>query len=261
MLLNDQSTWPEDVVECLERHRANLEAYDEVDRQHEAEVQSGDYDIEKIKINGNPHFGDYENAKSDVLLQLQNHQLTGWHCTKLTDFEIDSIRSLGMRLPNGALLLERIDLLCQQGSIDEPFAAKLKSKHLADDDNRKDRIWFCFFHPCRESQGGIERFFRYWGGESLYRCHERDDEARAHLMKTGTPVVVEAAVPVSSFGTSFLGQHVLRRFLRPEGDHGEEFEACAKSPIAREQISRIILFGTKEFDELTGCQGWSPPLG
>jgi hypothetical protein len=58
------------------------------------------------------------------------------------------------------------------GLINWAAATAFASKNQAGDLNRAGKIWFCFFPPHHAGQRGIERFFRYWGGEALYNSHQ-----------------------------------------------------------------------------------------
>jgi hypothetical protein len=169
-----------------------------------------------------------------------------------------------MQLPNLELLENRISQLQSDGLISEATAMRLKTENQANDYNRKNRIWFCFFPPRFAGQSGIERFFRRWGGEALYNSHEQDAETGKVLTGIGEPCLIEANVPISAFGSvTWLGDKVIRRYLVNRGlqtDEPLEHEDKSREPIKPENISRFIFHGDAEFSELTGCDQWIPPL-
>src|ERR1700676_2031123 len=50
------------------------------------------------------------------------------------------------------------------------------------------------------NNGGVGRFFRYWGGEALYNSHQ-DHAVRGPLLESiGTPCVIQADIPISNLG-------------------------------------------------------------
>lgn len=117
---------------------------------------------------------DFDTAIDGLASALQPYELLGWHCTRLTNGEIDYIRRNGMQLPNAEMLARRINSLVA-ASILAPSAARLlKAENWADEEYRAGRVWFCFFAPRNAGEDGIGRFFSHWGGEALYALHEAD---------------------------------------------------------------------------------------
>jgi hypothetical protein len=124
---------------------------------------------------------------------LQPHCLTGYHCTRLTEVEIEEVRAKGLLPSSPAMLTQRIRRLPIPTSIQD----RLCSENQAADGNRKGMIWFCLFPPILDDFG-VKRFFQSWGGEALYNSHERDPETGPVLRQIGIPCVVEIKVPVST---------------------------------------------------------------
>ena len=135
---------------------------------------------------------------------LQPHEMVGWHCTRLTDPEIEEISRNGMRLPDGTILARRIDAVAEAGCLAPDVARLLKSRNQADEENRSGTVWFCFFPPGRAGKDGIGRFFRHWGGEALYNSHERDPVSSQAISCIGTPCLVEANVPIAALARTYL---------------------------------------------------------
>ena len=207
---------------------------------------------------------EYDRAIYGLEAELRQNALVGWHCTRLTDDEIAHIRSRGMQLPDAAMLHRRIDAVVKDGYLSGAMAERLKAKHQADEQNRAGRVWFCFFHPRLGGEGGIERFFRHWGGEALYNSHEDDPETGSAISSIGLPCIIEAVVPLSSLGhLGFLPMKVARRFLISRGHQTVEpvdHEGAITSPLPAVNIRRIIMFRSPEFAVLTGCEQWQRPL-
>jgi hypothetical protein len=264
-------TWPDELRRVLEAEYDSLlqHAQFEKDSMDEYLAPKEEY-VPRALMPSSPYFSSWEAACLAVPRLLQTTTLRGWHCTRLTDIEVADISRDGMRLSNLQFLTERILWVQTAGLIDDGVAESLISQNLADDHNRRDRIWFCFFPPHLAGQHGIERFFRRWGGEALYNCHEPNgisDEVpvTGEILKTfGRPCLIEADVPIGILDAQFtLGEKVIRRYLLSRGFDTEEdtnHEAAARKPIPARNIVRFIFREDAEFAALTGCDEWSPPL-
>ena len=161
---------------------------------------------------------DHDEAICGLRHALQPYEILGWHCTRLTEVEADEIRRNGMQLPNAEMLARRIDALVKTDEITPDIAGRLKSENQSDETGRAGKIWFCFYPPRNAGEGGIERFFRHWGGEALYVCHENDPLTSAAISCIGTPRIVEAHVPIASlqkYGS--LDCSIYRRYLFSRG--------------------------------------------
>jgi len=206
----------------------------------------------------------YDQAIRGLMHALQPYAIRGWHCTRLTDAEINEIQRNGMQLPNAAMLTRRIKSLVEECQLDSDSAQQLIAKNQADDANRANMLSFCFFTPGRAGEGGIGRFFRYWGGEALYNSHQDDPVMSSVIGRIGTPCIVEAEVPIALLKSSDgLALKVVRRFLKSRGhrttepvDHVDRINR----PLPADCIRRVIRFPDSQFVSLTGCGGWRSPL-
>lgn len=166
-----------------------------------------------------------------------------------------------MQLPNLTMLRSRIQALLDSGTIDQAIAQRLLEKNQADESNRINRIWFCFFAPHLAREGGIESLLRYGGGEALYNSHDHDLETGPVLARIGAPCLVEADVP--TLGPGFLDMKVARQFLIWRGfttSEPVEHEDPAGRGIPAQNIRRIIKFLEPDFIALTQRDRWRRPL-
>ena len=69
------------------------------------------------------------------------------------------------------------------------IARRLKSKNRASE--QPGAVYFCFFPPRTDDEDGIGRFFRHWGGEALYVCHEDDPITSPTISCVGRPCIVD----------------------------------------------------------------------
>ena len=191
---------------------------------------------------------------------LQAYEILGWHCTRLTDAEVDEILRDGMDLPNAEMLTRRIDALLKTNVIEPNVARRLKSENHAGEEHRAGMVWFCFSPPGNVDEDGIGRFFRHWGGEALYVCHEDDPVTSTVLRHIGTPRLVEADVPISLLDKDRCPDFtVYRQFLMSHGYCTMEstyYEDYIVHPLPAEHVRRVISFPDPDFYSLTNCDEW-----
>ena len=207
----------------------------------------------------------YDGAIEGLRAVLNNHTLHGYHCARLTAGEIAHIRSRGMQLPNGAMLRRPIRNLQNSGLINSHTARAFLEDNQADADIRANKIWFCFFAPHIGGESGIRPLLRSWGGEALYRSHDRDPQHGPLLTTIGVPCLVEADVAIASLRrNSFLDVKAVGQFLMTRGcptTETLEHEDYATWPIPAANIRRFIEFPEPDFVALTRCDCWRCPLG
>jgi hypothetical protein len=257
MILNDETTWPVDVVQYLE-HYYDLFLSWTLRREDRNAAPISDERARAFAF-------EYERAIYGLHDILSAYTLDGgYHCTRLTEAEIHHLVSNGMGLPNKAMLCERIQNLQDAGLLEPRVADRLRQINQAGETNRAGMIWFCFYPPHIAGQGGIERLLRSWGGEALYSSHERDPLTGPILRGIGTPCLIEATVPIASLPLhTFLENHLYLQFLINRGLQTTEptcHENRATHPIPAQNIRRIVRFEESDFVTLTNCNTWTPPL-
>jgi hypothetical protein len=159
------------------------------------------------------------------------------------------------------MLNARIDRVVSQGLLTAKIAMRLKEENQAHEPNRAGRVWFCFFPPGSAGEGGINRFFRLWGGEALYNSHEEHAVNARALRAIGTPCIVEAEVPISSLGGNNHGLtfKVVRRYLIYRGYYTSEpcdHEDRIILPLPAACIRHVHRFPDLRFLALSGCSDW-----
>lgn len=238
--LESPTSWPEDVKNYLVEH------YDAFHRW-------------ELGLAGRSHL-EFDPAIEGLAQVLCHHQLIGYHCTRLTDRELQVISAKGMQLPTVETLTRRIDTLVDEGEIAKDIAEVLKGRHQASDANRAGKIWFCFFPPNRASESGIGRFFRHWGGEALYNSHEDDPVTSPMLRRIGMPCIVEAIIPIPDLSEHSIPDiPMMRRYMDSCGHSGLEIfdkEGYLKADLSPSSIRAIHRFPEAKFLELSGCRDW-----
>ena len=242
--LDHPESWPKSVCAFLEEHQELFLGW---------ETKLGG-------VSAQMFHGAYEGLEN----VLQPHEMVGWHCTRLTDQEIEEVYRNGMQLPDGKMLARRIDAVVEAGCLAPDVARLLKSRNQADEEYRAGTVWFCFYPPGRAGEDGIGRFFRHWGGEALYYSHEGDPVSSQAISCIGTPCLVEASVPIASLAP-YRGPelNIVRRYLVSRGLPSrvmEDYEAYIVHPLPAANIRRVVRFPGPGFLELTGCSDWVRPI-
>ncbi len=250
MHIEDEKTWPKDVIEYLDQFGAVFKSWEIGRRPKRKRLVSG---------------AEYDRFIYGLRAILSRCALRGYHCTRLTDGEIAMIVENGMLPLSGESLRTRISALVRGGIIQQRFAERLLSDHQADDWNRAGKVWFCFYPPRQVDEIGVDHFFRYWGGESLYMSHLIDDgTVEPRLATFGTPCLIEVDVPIARQNVdSWLEDIVARWYLKRRGFRTREscdHENYATAPIPGANIRRIIKFPSRDFVRLTRCNRWERPL-
>ncbi|MGR6858966.1 hypothetical protein ACU5EH_00710 [Aliivibrio salmonicida] len=185
ILIEQQSTWPDEVVDYLDKNHLKFIGW---------ETSDGD--------RVSPYL--YDQAILEFRDLLKPFSLIGYHCTKLTTDEIESIYQHGMTLQNLESLKQRILILESAGKITMEVANELIAINQADDKNRASMLWFCFFEPHLAGCCGIQRFFKSWGGEALYNHHENRKNTGDVIQNIGVPCVIKARIMINSLKESLL---------------------------------------------------------
>ena len=238
--LNRPCSWPRELLRYLDEYCDLFRRWKT--RQSEVSVRAFDQAIQGLRD------------------ALQPYHILGWHCTRLTDAEGDDILRNGMQLPDAGMLARRIDVLVKTGEITPHIGRRLASENEASSKSRAGRVWFCFFPPGNAGEHGIGRFFRHWGGEALYVCHESDPVTSPALSCIGTPRIVEAEVPIASlrmYGNleaAFYCRYLASRDIpMPQPS---DYEDCVEQPLSAENVRRVISIHDPDFDSLTGHSEW-----
>ena len=165
-----------------------------------------------------------------------------------------------MHLQNAASLSKRISSLVENEVLSADVAQRLINKNQADESNRANMLWFCFYEPYLAGRSGIECFFRSWGGEALYNHHEGDPVTGKALLNIGTPCIVKAEIPISSLNGSFYPDStMIRVFLLQRGHklkNGIEHEGFSTNNIDSKNIVKVIEYPSDQFIKLTKCDEW-----
>lgn len=220
--LDDETTWPQTVLDLL-----------------------------------NSSFCDSAAAREEVVGKIhaliKDREIIGYHCTRLADDEIACLKAEGLRPLTEELRQSRVQKRVKAGDLTSDMADRLLSLGINGDGCYRQG-YSCFFFT-KKVGAWCWKFFRYWGGESIYVPHMNcDSDEKNKLISIGTPCIIEIAVPVSAIPDHSLASGLLYEYCRcrkipyPEASNG----------IAREtmRVLRVIQYGSPEFTTRTHDISW-----
>ena len=201
-----------------------------------------------------------DNQVRTISRALKRHTIRGWHCTRLTDTEVNAIKERGLHPPDRETLRWRLEEVAENGLMAKEIRDRLLAENSASEGSRTGKIWFCFDQPCKRDEGAVGRFFSHWGGEALYGHHEKDSVAGPILAQIGKPRVIEVEVPVVVIDQSYRCAFRVRKQWLEAGEEslgtGEGFDSYSVTPISPDAINKIVTYPERAFCEITGCSNW-----
>lgn len=241
--LDDLRSWPQALIKLLDQNRA-------LAREFCADGLS--YKVQKLS-----HFPElfkpYLPLTEHIEEILGNCTIQGFHSTRLTDIEIKSIKTEGLKLPTYEFLSRKIeklpclDSLTKQGML-STIGAEEKRHEIND-----PCIYFCLSKRLLSNASATHRFFRNWGGEIIYHQIEGNNNFKDAL-QIGKPAIIVANLRPSLIRTrNDIVTMVIRRYveyLEPFGDP-EVFECWLRQDMPPHEIEGILRFGELRFACLT----------
>lgn len=177
---------------------------------------------------------------SGQTVDFQSDKVIGYHCTR--SFPED-IKTMGLKRFN---LNDRICYM-ESKLLSHGLNPLLVSKYLhavrndmsgVQQRGRDQQVWFCLNRALFEKEFGCERFFKYFGGEAMYRValHNRSfNEIKDSLQSMGQPLVVVAEIDLSIV-PEFQKPRIIGRL---EGHHFESCEIYIKEDVLPSSLLRI----------------------
>ncbi|NEU12479.1 hypothetical protein G3T14_10065 [Methylobacterium sp. BTF04] len=258
MRLDDEATWPESLLRCLDGDLPLLREYEHGraawDRRCEEDVMA------RVGRDPNPH------AKGRATVLAACHdivlgcRIVGYHCTRLTDGEAVAIERDGLRILTPELFEGRLERALQKGLIGRDVADIILAKNDGRARSRAGMVWFVFRARDLADEGGVIRLFSSWGGEALYGPYEDHGTVGPALARIGRPCIVEAAVPAAGIETHCdVGERIMRVYLERRGirtGHGDGMQGYVREDVPGDAILRVIRRDDPDFERLTMLAAW-----
>lgn len=262
--LHDVSTWPAELIEFLEAHEDVLRKHGEHQRKLFDDSAWGDTYVPMANRTPSPYCSQMMEIRDFLLPERFTTTLAlyGYHCTRLTDREVDTIRSAGMVPLGSEHLSQRIRAVEQAGLINSEICTQLNSINDADSPTRKGMLHFIFTRGPLKTRSAVEYLFRNWGGEALYGRHLENPKIGPALHSIGSARIIEAVIPLADLA-AFPAEQIINLFLKDRGLEmlDTDWANRTRKPIPASCIKRIISRPEQAFEDLVvGCSVWQPPL-
>lgn len=257
--VEDSNTWPPEALNLLKENFNLLSLYTE------NEIAYPNIPLPERLYYVNP----YKDKRESIIEQLdeilEGHNLVGYHCTRLLDHEIVSIKNNGMNPLSLKFFEKRVKQAINNGSFGAETGQYLLENNLCSEPFRQGMLWFVCGVSMLKDEDGVGKFFRGWGGEAIYNWHENNELSWSILKSIGHPCIIRAALtPIKIFPTTWsIGMNLEQAFLQNKGietPNNPQFDAHMKHQLPSEQILKIILIDDPEFSELTNYEKWKKKI-
>jgi hypothetical protein len=207
----------------------------------------------------NPHKANFLNLVEEVGRDMEARTIRAWHYTRLTDAEVERIRSIGVYPSTLEALRQRLDAAVAAGLFTVETAAALfaASPFHEQLEERSNKFWMTS-HPVAINDSCVTLLLGNWGGESVYFWLQ-DASLRELVRNTGIPRVLEMAVPLDATGRAYwAGGAVVATFGRTLGYEPDlqAFDLYSTRALGPESVIAVHSQGEPNFARL--AQGYPP---
>lgn len=263
--IEDITTWPKDFFSLVTKKKDLIVSYHNEEKNIDSHAEKNV--LLRCKRPINTHKNDYMSLVSNLDGILNNHQLVGYHCTRLTPEEIKNIRISGLKVLTKELVESRLSNALSNGHLPETGYSYLQKSDLLKNSlankngTRTEMLWFCPNKSKLQEHHAVFRLFRSWGGEAVYNGHEEDKNISSVLRSIGSPCLVKCTIPFNdvehfhqNFSEYFLSFSVKQEINCPHP--GYQFDMHIKRDIPSSEVLEIIEFSNPRFKELTDHSSW-----
>ncbi len=259
-VLDNFETWPTSITDLLEKNKSIINGYIHEEKRNEARGQRD------VIFSNNLQNNSFQEAWDDIILQikqiLRNIRIIGFHCTRLTDFEVGDIISNGLVPLNEEFSRKRIEILIQKKKISQESSKKIIHNNKMNLDSRRDKVYLSHCVSSLTKEYGFYRFFRYWGGEAIYSSHEKDELVASELKKIGLPCIVVASIVFSEFkNTNLLIDNLIGIWIdsarRNPNPSSFDIDTKIGNPIS---VVEVLDYNNQVFQIITNCSLWKKEI-
>lgn len=183
-------------------------------------------------------------ALKDALgVEMETRTIRAWHYTRLTDSEVEALKTTGVEMSTLASLTVRLAGRVAAGDFSQAVADDLFAAspfHTDQLGERKDKFWMTS-HPTAIDDSGVVSLMALWGGE-VASFWQRDPTHLATLAGVGRRSIVELAVPLAQTRHAYAASEaVLATFGRSRASIPSKhaFDLYAKSPLPASAVLAI----------------------
>jgi hypothetical protein len=185
---------------------------------------------------------------------MASRVIRAWHYTRLTDEEVEIVRTIGLYPSSLATIRQRLDAHCASRIPTAETADALFEASPFHNDTfggRTGKVWMVS-HPRDVGDSGVILLLSNWGGESVYFGLQGGDLQRL-VAAIGTPRVLEVAISMSSTRHAYqAAKNIVGSFARTLGcrpDRGG-FDLYSTQTLGPECVLAIHSEGDATFGEI-----------
>jgi len=245
----DVQTYDTALVAMLAKYGQLLFDYFRTDQEIDAEYKASNH----IMRRDNPFAPAFMRLVDEVSGEMNSRTIRGWHYTRMTDDELERVRSAGLAPSTIQGLRDRLDLRVTAGDFTEAQADAIfaGSPFHGQAASRGGKLYM-IANPEPHDYDGLEGILGHWGGESAYFWQE-DPDILDLLSVTGQAAIIEIAMPMSaSEHLASAGSSVVHRFALSLGCSCEtkDFELYTTQPLPTSAILNVHVDGDDLFQRV-----------
>ena len=248
----DIDTFDRDLIAQLHANAALMCSYMSTDREILLERIASE---PRAAYRSNPHAESYLSFVEDLGRHMEARTIRAWHYTRLTDSEVETLLTVGIRPSTLETTRQRLDAQIAAGQISgEVGKALFEASPLHDPQQvepRSNKFWL-ISHPMKVEDDRVTLLLNNWGGEVVYFWLEA-----SHLQqivgRIGRARVLEVGVPLDATRHVYsASKAVAATFARRLGcvSDFEAFDLCAIRPLGPEAVLTIHTEGETAFDQI-----------
>ena len=198
----------------------------------------------------NPYSAAFYALGEDFAGKMRSRTIRGFHYTRLTDSEVETMQRDGIHLSTLETLRARLDAAARDGLVEPTMANALyfASPFHEQLNIRGNRFWLTS-RPFTVDDSAVIDLLANWGGEATYFWLQ-DPSLRSLVKRVGKPRVVEVAVPFGETAHySFVGDLVLATFAHSIGcvAHHSGIDVCLQAALTPDAILAVHSEGDAKF--------------
>lgn len=202
----------------------------------------------------NPYGLQFTAITEHIMSLMEKRVIRGWHYTRLTDNEAQTLVCKGIYLPNLETIRSRLSVQVETGLMSQAAADQLYTDSPYQSDQREirsDKFWLVS-QPKTIDDFSVKLLLESWGGEAVY-FWQRDPTLQQILKSLGRARVVEVAVPLARSRQSYQAAlAVIAAFGSKIGCKTDEyaFDLYTNEPLCSSHILALHSWGEPSFSAI-----------
>jgi len=258
IIIDRLDTWPQHVLSYIENEGKTIHQYLKFEREiDERAITEVALRFRKPK---NPYLKKWLEVLNKIEDNLKDCKLVGFHCTKLTQDEIDNVLRNGLEPLSPGLTNRRLKDLFDNKFMDSESYKELINNNQSNETNRSGLIWYTLCSTVfKKNEGGLFRFFKLWGGESIYKHNEHNPKIKKVLSSVGKPCIVLLDLcydGIHWFSPDSLAYRMIKIYA---GRNASDFTSFDSDCYIKEKAKVISVISSDDdlFEKLTGFSTWT----